>query len=204
MSSDCLQVFLIPRESLRFRACLCPRALTNGGAKAARRAWRATLGSTAAVCLCACRLYAVVLHFLVFPLMEQTLSTYATRTVFGGQSMTLAMGCISIVGGLVWAYMHAVGSLTGVRGAYARVLRQTSEKRKSGRKQVSHSCETLPHSHGVYTAGVINVACRVPSLFDAMAFPTCLPYKKNRRGYRTLVTVFTLVCSFVADRKNLG
>nr|ANC96599.1 cytochrome c oxidase subunit 1 [Cystoisospora suis] len=57
-----------------------------------------------------------------FGVISQTLSTYATRTVFGGQSMILAMGCISILGGLVWAHhMMTVGLEVDTRAYFSAV-----------------------------------------------------------------------------------
>lgn len=57
-----------------------------------------------------------------FGVISQTLSTYATRSVFGGQSMILAMGCISILGFLVWAHhMMTVGLEVDTRAYFSAV-----------------------------------------------------------------------------------
>nr|AFQ31673.1 cytochrome c oxidase subunit I [Neospora caninum] len=55
-----------------------------------------------------------------FGVISQTLSMYSCRAVFGGQSMILAMGCISILGSLVWAHhMMTVGLEVDTRAYFS-------------------------------------------------------------------------------------
>ncbi|CDJ56559.1 cytochrome oxidase I, putative [Eimeria maxima] len=57
-----------------------------------------------------------------FGVISQTLSTTAGKLVFGGPSMILAMGCITVLGSLVWAHhMMTVGLETDTRAYFSAV-----------------------------------------------------------------------------------
>lgn len=57
-----------------------------------------------------------------FGVISQTLSTSAGKLVFGGPSMILAMGCITVLGSLVWAHhMITVGLETDTRAYFSAV-----------------------------------------------------------------------------------
>lgn len=57
-----------------------------------------------------------------FGVISQVLSTTAARMVFGGPSMILAMGCITVLGALVWAHhMMTVGLETDTRAYFSAV-----------------------------------------------------------------------------------
>nr|AMV74033.1 cytochrome c oxidase subunit 1 [Lankesterella sp. Guelph2013] len=57
-----------------------------------------------------------------FGVISQTLSTSAGKLVFGGPSMILAMGCISVLGSLVWAHhMMTVGLETDTRAYFSAI-----------------------------------------------------------------------------------
>lgn len=57
-----------------------------------------------------------------FGVISQVLSTTAGRSVFGGPSMILAMGCISVLGSLVWAHhMMTVGLETDTRAYFSAI-----------------------------------------------------------------------------------
>lgn len=57
-----------------------------------------------------------------FGVISQTLSTSAGKLVFGGPAMILAMGCITVLGSLVWAHhMMTVGMETDTRAYFSAV-----------------------------------------------------------------------------------
>nr|YP_010192580.1 cytochrome c oxidase subunit 1 [Eimeria chapmani]QZP40547.1 cytochrome c oxidase subunit 1 [Eimeria chapmani] len=57
-----------------------------------------------------------------FGVISQTLSTSAGKLVFGGPSMILAMGCITVLGSLVWAHhMMTVGLETDTRAYFSAI-----------------------------------------------------------------------------------
>lgn len=57
-----------------------------------------------------------------FGIISQILSTTTSRTVFGGPCMILAMGCISILGSLVWAHhMMTVGLEADTRAYFSAI-----------------------------------------------------------------------------------
>nr|AMD11863.1 cytochrome c oxidase subunit 1 [Choleoeimeria sp. JRB-2016] len=57
-----------------------------------------------------------------FGIISQILSTAAGKPVFGGPSMILAMGCISVLGFLVWAHhMFTVGLEVDTRAYFAAI-----------------------------------------------------------------------------------
>lgn len=62
-------------------------------------------------------------YILVLPgfgVISQTLSFHTAKSVFGGQAMILAMGCISILGSLVWAHhMMTVGMEVDTRAFFS-------------------------------------------------------------------------------------
>lgn len=57
-----------------------------------------------------------------FGVISQILSTTAGKSVFGGPSMILAMGCISVLGSLVWAHhMMTVGMEVDTRAYFSAI-----------------------------------------------------------------------------------
>lgn len=57
-----------------------------------------------------------------FAIISQVISTTYNKIIFGNQSMILAMGCISVLGGLVWAHhMMTVGLEADTRAYFTAV-----------------------------------------------------------------------------------